>query len=121
MNLKELARSKGTNLKKIAEKCGVPPTTLYAISSGSTKFENVGIGTFMKIAKELGMSSDELFKSQVLYEYVRVDSSLEEERTEEEQLLDLFRSMSAEYREMLLKTATAYQSESKKFGKGMSR
>ena len=57
MNLKELAKAKGTNLKKVAERCGVPPTTHYAISSGSTKFENVGIGTFMKIAKELGMSA----------------------------------------------------------------
>ncbi len=52
-------------MKKVAEKCGLPPSTLYAISSGDTNFENVGISTFVKIADALGMTADELYMGKV--------------------------------------------------------
>lgn len=61
MKLKELARERGTNLKQVAEKCGIPPTTLYAISRGDTNFDNVGIGTAIKVANALGMTVEELY------------------------------------------------------------
>lgn len=64
MNLKELARARGTNLKKLAESCGMPPSTLYAISSGDTNFDKVGISTFMKIADALDMSAEELYRGE---------------------------------------------------------
>ena len=61
MDLKNLARSKGTNLKRIAEESGIPPTTLYAISRGDTNFDNVGISTAIKVANALGMTVEELY------------------------------------------------------------
>lgn len=61
MDLKQLARKQGTNLKKVAERCGIPPTTLYAISRGDTNFDNVGIGIAIKVARELGMTVEELY------------------------------------------------------------
>ena len=95
MNLKEVAKARGTNLKKIAEKCNVPPSTLYAISSGDTNFENVGIGLFMKIADALGMTSEELYSTfnEVHYAVVEMSDDLE---IEEVELIDHYRRMGEE-------------------------
>ena len=65
-NLKELARSRGTNVKRLAEQCGIPPSTLYAIANGSTNFGNVGIDLFLKIAAALDMSAEELYRISVV-------------------------------------------------------
>lgn len=62
MNLKEYARSRGTNIKKLAEKIDVTPSTLYAIANGSTDFDHIGISLFNKIADALNVTTDELYK-----------------------------------------------------------
>lgn len=62
MNLKELAKARGTNIKRIAEEIGVPASTLYAISQGDTEFYNVGVSTFMKIADALGVEVERLYE-----------------------------------------------------------
>lgn len=100
MNLKELARVRGTNIKRLAEQCGVPASTLYAISSGDTNFDNVGIGLFLKISEALGMTADELY-------YITSEPTLSElptpELTEQEQkLLKAFRSMDERGKRLVL-------------------
>lgn len=61
MNLKEFCKSKGTNINQIAEQSGIPPTTLYTISSGKTPIGNMGISMFIKVANALGCTTDELY------------------------------------------------------------
>lgn len=95
MNLKELARARGTNLKQVAEKSGVPASTLYAIASGDTKFDNVGISTFARIAEALGMTADELYAGSVSYSYVKMP-------TDKDELADIYDSMDAEGRRQLM-------------------
>lgn len=61
MDLKEVARSRGTNLKKLAIECDVAPSTLYAMANRSTCLSNAGIDIFMKISKALGISAEQLY------------------------------------------------------------
>lgn len=61
MNLKQLCKEKGTNINKLAEKVGVTPSTLYAISNGDTTLNNVGVSLFIAISSELGYTTDELY------------------------------------------------------------
>ena len=104
MNLKEIAKSRGTNLKKVAEKCGVPASTLYAISSGDTNYENVGIGLFMKIAKALDMTPDELYEIESRVEYAVVE--LKDELTVDEmELLDYYRYLDDDGKKQVLSIA----------------
>lgn len=101
MNLKDLARAKGTNLKRVAEECGIPPTTLYAISRGDTNFDNIGIGIAMKVARCLGITVEEL--------YTGVPADKREPQPglsqEDRMLISLFHSMSAQGRANLLEQA----------------
>lgn len=60
MNLKELAKLRGTNLKRISEHTQIPASTLYAISQGETTFDNVGVSRFLKLADALGMTAEQL-------------------------------------------------------------
>ena len=113
MNLKELARKKGTNLKKVAESCGIPPTTLYAISRGDTNFDNVGIGTMIKVAGALGMTAEELYKGD--YEDVGFSQLTDFARrfaTDNEpdvvELVRLYESMDEPHQDLLMQTALAF-------------
>lgn len=114
MNLMELAKSKGTNLKKVAEQCGIPPTTLYAISRGDTNFDNVGIGIVMKVANALDMTVDELYTGKPSIHYAVV--SIERDDDERE-LVELFRSMQPEHRALLMDNARAFAALSEKDSK----
>lgn len=100
MNLKEIAKLRGTNLKKIAEECHVPPSTLYAISSGDTNFDNVGIGLFMKIADALNMSPEELYGREVSPCDIAATLS-DDERI----LIDCYRRMATDMQKTALETA----------------
>ena len=122
MNLKELARIRGMNLKQLAEKCGIPPSTLYAIANGGTNFENVGIGLFMKLSAALGIDSETLYsmdEEQILDSLKSVmrtrngkdffERQLESDLAvalaptdEEYELLYMFRSMDAHGKEQLM-------------------
>ena len=117
MNLRDIAKSRGTNLKKIAEKCDVPPSTLYAISSGDTNFENVGIGLFMKIADALDMTPEELYGSETHVDYAMVDMS-KADSVDERELLALFRNMDDRHRALLMDNARSFAALSEKIEKG---
>lgn len=124
MNLKELARARGTNLKRVAEECGIPASTLYAISSGETTWDNVGIGLFIKLADTFEIDTEELYRldsytPDVSYAAVKLPEDDDDAETpayadDERELIDLYRAMSVEYREMLVKSATAYAAMSAK-------
>jgi len=101
MNLKELARVRGTNLKKVAEQSGIPASTLYAISSGETNFDNVGIGVFKKVANALGMTADELYTQELTSEQDKSNNAITLSQDEQE-LLDCYRALSAPEREHIL-------------------
>lgn len=108
MNLKEFARMKGTNLKKIADETGIPPTTLYAISKGDTVFDNVGIGTFAKLAEALGVSMEELRRIQDdEFAYASMDNVLPEFplSPEEHELVTIFDSLDEHGKRQLLQIA----------------
>lgn len=110
MNLKEVAKSKGTNIKQLAEKCGVPASTLYSISRGDTNLDNVGVDLFLKIAKGLDVSSEELYlsvKSNTEYAVVNIDSGdpLPAHGNPDEgesELLEIYRSLTEEGKNHLL-------------------
>ena len=103
MNLKELARSKGTTLNKVAEKCGIPASTLYAISSGVTNFDKVGIATFMKVAEALDITPEELYgKSKPSTDRIRVELS-----KDERYLIDTYRSLTRVNQHGVIMTAYA--------------
>lgn len=80
MNLKDLAKSKGTNIKKLSESCGVSPSTIYAIASGDTNVDNVGIDLFLKISKALGMSAEDL-RHELSSDVICATSLLEDQQT----------------------------------------
>lgn len=101
MNLKELAKSKGTNLNKLAEKCGVPASTLYAIASGDTNFDNVGISLFMRLADALDMKPEELYGREPKKQEVSGALLTASERA----LLALYRSMDPVGRASLIEQA----------------
>ena len=116
MNLKELARHRGTNLKQVAEKCGIPASTLYAISRGDTNLDNVGIDTFLKLSGALGMDAQELMNEMNgVSNSTRPPARQEEDlSTDEQKLVALYRKMDAQYKAMMLKNAEAYVAASGK-------
>ena len=106
MNLKEVAKSKGTNIKQLAEKCDVPASTLYSISRGDTNLDNVGVDLFLKIARGLGVSSEELYslvRQRVEYAIVEMDPvdklCLDDA---EHELLEIYRSLNDDGKNHLL-------------------
>lgn len=120
MNLKELAKSKGTNIKKVAEKCNVPPTTLYAISDGKTNLGNVGIDTFMKVARALDMTAESLMAeigTEVNYDVASFSDDDEKIVSGEEfELVKLYRRMQPEQKRLLMENARAFSALSEKDG-----
>ena len=103
MNLKDLARARGTNLKRVAEQSGIPASTLYAISSGETNFDNVGIGVFKRVANALGMTADELYMQEITAERdEREDNETMRLSDDERELLDCYRALSADEREHVM-------------------
>ena len=117
MNLKELARHRGTNLKQVAEKCGIPASTLYAISRGDTNLDNVGIDTFLKLSGALGMDAQELMNEMNgVSNSARPPARQEEDGLppDERSLLNLYRKMDTQYKAMMLKNAEAYVAASEK-------
>ena len=103
MDLKRLAREKGTNLKQVAEKCGIPPTTLYAISRGDTNFDNVGIGIAIKVANTLGMTVEELYRGEPRIDYAVVE--LPQMTSGEEELISLYRNSNERGKAHILEAA----------------
>lgn len=61
MNLKDFCKLKGTTLNKVADNLNIAASTLYAISSGDTALDKVGVSLFMRLADALECTTDELY------------------------------------------------------------
>lgn len=77
MELKELFTKRNINVSAFARANGLKPTTVYNILNGTVSIENVGVSTFLKIAKGLDMKAEDLIdalevkeKSGITYEVV---------------------------------------------------
>lgn len=57
----ELFEERGIKVAAFARENNITPSTLYAINDGTTGFDKIGISTFLKIAKGLGMSAEEIY------------------------------------------------------------
>lgn len=96
MNLKQLCKEKGTNINKLAEKVGVTASTLYAISSGDTTLNNVGVSLFIAISNELGYTTDEL------YSLLSGEPESQQLSEEEQELVDIMQSITPQGQQQLL-------------------
>ncbi|EOS51149.1 helix-turn-helix domain-containing protein [Adlercreutzia caecimuris] len=59
--IQDLFSERGIKVAPFARENDITPSTLYAIISGKTAFENIGISIFIKIAEGLGMTAEELY------------------------------------------------------------
>lgn len=59
--IKELLDQRREKPATFANRIGIPTSTMYSITRGNTKFDNISIGVFMKIAHGLGMTAEELY------------------------------------------------------------
>lgn len=59
--IKSLLEERDLSVARFSRESGIKASTLYAIVDGTTKFEKISIGTFIKIAEGLGMSAEELY------------------------------------------------------------
>ena len=113
MDLKQIARKRGTTLNKVARACEIPASTLYAISSGETTLSNVGVSTFLKIADALGVDADQLYiwmecgnDVDVAYSIVHIDDHVDETLSNDEyELVRMYRAMDKRARADLLAIA----------------
>lgn len=59
--IRDILKSRKIKPATFANSIDVPTSTMYSITRGQTKMENIGIGTFIKIARGLGMTAEELY------------------------------------------------------------
>ena len=59
--IERLLKQRGLKPATFAREIGIPASTIYSITRGQTKMDNIGIGIFMKIAHGLGMTAEELY------------------------------------------------------------
>ena len=63
MTLTELLEKKGYSIYKLSKKTGIRESTLYAIINNNTSIKNIKFDTVHKIATELDIPSDWLYKN----------------------------------------------------------
>lgn len=56
-----LLKARNIRPASFAREINVPASTIYNITNGQAKMENIGIGLFLKIAEGLGMTAEELY------------------------------------------------------------
>jgi transcriptional regulator with XRE-family HTH domain len=81
--IKDILDQRGIKPAAFAKSIGVPQTTMSTICTGKTEFDKIRIGNFIKIARGLGMTSDELYGETLDGEGLRKDEAT---------LLDTYRS-----------------------------
>lgn len=57
----ELIKRSYKNLSEFARENDIPYGTLYDVVKGKTRFENIGVSVFIKIAEGLHMTPEELY------------------------------------------------------------
>ena len=62
MTLTELLEKKGYSIYKLSKRTGIRESTLYAIINNNTSIKNIKFDTVHKIATELDIPSDWLYK-----------------------------------------------------------
>lgn len=100
--IKDILDQRGIKPATFAKQIGVPQTTMSTICIGRTEFEKIRIGTFVKIAHGLGMTSDELY-----------GETLEDEglKKDEKALLDTYRSTDDRGKKTMLVVALSQRIE----------
>ena len=63
MTLTELLEKKGYSINKLSKRTGIRESTLYAIINNNTSIKNIKFDTVHKIATELDIPSDWLYKN----------------------------------------------------------
>lgn len=63
MTLTELLEKKGYSIYKLSKKTGIRESSLYAIINNNTSIKNIKFDTAHKIATELDIPSDWLYKN----------------------------------------------------------
>ena len=63
MTLTELLEKKGYSIYKLSKKTGIRESSLYAIINNNTSIKNIKFDTVHKIATELDIPSDWLYKN----------------------------------------------------------
>ena len=63
MTLTELLEKKGYSIYKLSKRTGIRESTLYAIINNNTSIKNIKFDTLHKIATELDIPSDWLYKN----------------------------------------------------------
>ena len=63
MTLTELLEKKGYSIYKLSKRAGIRESTLYAIINNNTSIKNIKFDTVHKIATELDIPSDWLYKN----------------------------------------------------------
>ena len=63
MTLTELLEKKGYSIYKLSKRTGIRESTLYAIINNNTSIKNIKFDTVHKIATELDIPSDWLYKN----------------------------------------------------------
>lgn len=101
--IKELLEAKKEKPASFAKKIGVPTSTMYSITRGNTKFENISIGVFMKIAHGLGMTAEELYYGE--------SRKVEYADPLQEKLNGCFESLNPESRETIVEVVASYAAD----------
>ena len=60
--LVDLLAQRGWDADSFGQRIGVSPSEFARIAGGETPLDAVGVGTFIKMARELGMSAEELYR-----------------------------------------------------------
>ena len=63
MTLTELLEKKGYSIYKLSKRTGIRESTLYAIINNNTSIKNIKFDTVHKIATELDIPGDWLYKN----------------------------------------------------------
>ena len=106
MNFKiaKLMDERGLKPYPFAMKNEIPSSTMTSIYKGKVKFENISISTFLKIARGLGMTAEELY-------YGTPEQSVESHHeqpsltTDEQIVVDGYRVADMKQRRRMLSTA----------------
>lgn len=70
-NIAYLLQLRGISVSELARAAGVPQSTLHRIVSGETRTSSVGVGTFIRISRALGMSVEELYFDDPTYDRLK--------------------------------------------------
>lgn len=67
-DLKTLLSERKMSVTDLANKTGIPRTTIYNVTNGSVKMENMTLANVKKVAHAFSMTVDELIAEMSLFE-----------------------------------------------------